>query len=100
MPFAPAALEPPLPHGSATVTRHCPGHWDRRAAGFVRRTADYSTDDARARGTSGNGYQCSARISPMNTLVSSVNTKACRNATNSSSSITPVASTEAPMPTL
>ena len=34
----------------------------------------------------------------MNTLVSSVNTNACRNATNTSSSMTPVASTEAPMP--
>ena len=98
MPVAPAALEPPLPGGSASVTRHRPRPW-AGGSGFRPPYGGLPTDDARARGDVGNGSQCSARISPMNTLVSSVNTNACRNATNSSSSMIAVASTEPPTPT-
>ena len=79
----------------ATVTRRRP---ESGTAGIVRRSAVYQQRRSpHARGDRRD--QCSARIRPINTLVRSVNTNACRNATNTSSTMTPVASSEAPMPT-
>jgi hypothetical protein len=94
---APAALEPTLPgrlrHGDPPVPPDKGGSSGLRPPlGGLRATL------ARARAAS-EGYQCSALISPMNTLVSSVNTKAWRKATNSSSSMIAVASTEDSAPT-
>jgi len=83
-----------------------------RAATHLRRTAwvsqwvssalpgaNYPDGTAGARGRPPAIGQCAARINPMNTDVKSVKMKACRNATNNSSTITPVASSDAAIPT-
>ena len=71
---------------------------DQRASSATRRTTSDGGASARRR-RSPKPYSCSVRISPMNTLVKSVNTNACRNATNSSSSMIPVAMSDAATPT-
>jgi len=90
-----------------------PGLPDRRRRGSSLRSPKRSVSFARLvlsrRATSDGGAsarrrrpcirQCAARINPMNTLVNSVNTNACKNATNSSSSMIPVAMADAATPT-
>ncbi len=84
-------------NSASTVSNMSHSHIEREIVWTVRPTWRAPVLPDRRRRSC--GVQCAARISPMNTLVSSVNTNACRNATNSSNSMMPVAITDAATPT-